>query len=103
LPPASNARPLVEDLRDHPLVLLQLRLGGDRAHLRGCLQRIAEPDVVGTLDQAAYEAVVDAALHESAGACDAGLPGRGEDSRQHAGLRLRQIGVVEHDVRALAA
>ena len=34
---------------------------------------------------------------------DARLPRRREDARQHACLRLIQVRVVEHDVRALAA
>ena len=47
--------------------------------------------------------VVHAALHEEAAAGDARLPAGGEDPRHRADDGAVDVGVVEHDVRRLAA
>ena len=54
-------------------------------------------------DEAVDERVVDRLVDVGARSGDAGLPRRGEDAGQHPCLRLIEVGIVEHDVRALAA
>src|ERR1035437_3330141 len=69
---------------DHALVFRKLGAGGDWAHLRFGQQRVAHPDLSGATHQATQYLVIDAFMHISARACNAGLTRRGEDAREYA-------------------
>ena len=57
----------------------------------------------GTGDQQLHEAVVDRLVHELSGSGLAGLPAHQQEPEQGAVDRQLEVGVVEHDVGALAA
>lgn len=76
---------------------------GEGPHLRGRLCRHSHRQRLGLRLQAIDEGVVDGLLHEQARAGDAGLAGAFEDAAHDTGHRRIEIGVLEHDVRRLAA
>jgi hypothetical protein len=71
--------------------LLELRPVGQRAHLRGGLGGVAEPDGPRPLDDEPHELVVDAVLHEQARAGHARLARGGEDAGDDAVARRLQV------------
>ena len=80
-----------------------LGLADQRPHLRLRVERIADADRLGALDQPLDEAVVDALLHEDARAVGADLAGRIEIAEHGAADGVLDVGIVEDDERRLAA
>src|ERR1700730_3104185 len=89
----------VEVAKD-PLLLLP---GDDRAYVGGRIERVAECEGLGPLDQFGQELVLDAARDQQPGSGLAGLAVVGHRREQGSVDGNRQVGVVEDDVRALAA
>src|SRR3546814_2231323 len=84
-------------------LLLAVLLRDQRADLGRRVHRIADLQALRLLDQAREEGVVQALLHEDAGAVGADLALGVEIRQQRAVHRVLEVGVVEHDERRLAA
>ena len=89
---------------DVPAYRRELLGVGQRPHLAGGIQRVAEHDRARPVDELRDQFVLDVAVDEQPRARDAGLPGGGEDSGDHAVRgRPSSVGVGEHHVGRLAA
>lgn len=76
---------------------------GQRSHFGLRIQRIAQADRARQGDEALEETLGDALMEDQPRTGDAGLALVVEDRPGGAVERRIQVGVVEHDVRALAA
>ena len=64
---------------------------------------IADADAAGPFRHPLEQLVVDRPMCEHPAAGDAGLPRGGEDPGHHTHRGVRDVGVLEHDVRRFAA
>jgi hypothetical protein len=74
-----------------------------RADEGALVQRVADADAPGALDEAVHEVGVDRLLHQDAAAGGAALAVVAEDHEHRGVERARRVGVVEDHERALAA
>ena len=88
---------------DVRLDLVAVRGAGERAGLGLVVERAAEPDPAGALDDRVHELVVDRLLDDQSGAGRADLAGVQEHGGQGEVERDLQVGVGEHHVGVLAA
>src|SRR5699024_10777308 len=88
---------------DIRLDLFQLGLECQWTKLSLILERVADDDGRGSLSHAFYEFIVDAAVCEDAATCNASLAGSGEDTGDYTYRGVGDVGIVEDNVRALAA
>ena len=88
---------------DVRLDLVAVRGAGERAGLGLLVERAAEPDPPGPLDELVDELVVDRLLDQQPGAGRADLAGVQEDRGQREVERHLEVGVGEDDVGVLAA
>ena len=100
---AGERRPVLLAGGDVGNDLVLLRLVDQRTHLRFRIERIADTDLFGALDQPLDEAVMQALLHEDARAVGADLTGRIEIAEHGAADGIFEVGIVEDDQRRLAA
>src|SRR5690606_11351132 len=79
-------------------------LGVDhRSHVGAGLAAVAELERLGAVDEHLEERVVDAVLQDEAAGGRAALPRGAEGAPEHAVEREVELGVVEDDLRVLAA
>jgi len=76
-----------------------LRPRGDRAHLRGELNRIAHLRRLCQREKLFDERIVNAAMNQRPRPGNAGLARRGENARNDAVDRSLDVGVFKYDVR----
>src|SRR6185503_12641351 len=82
---------------------LLMDAAGQRAHLGRAVERVAEADALREREELLEERAGDRLVEQDARAGDAGLALVVEHGERAAGDRCGQLGVVEHDVGALAA
>jgi hypothetical protein len=76
---------------------------GERTHLGRWIERVPDSNRSRECDEALEELVGDRLVEDEAAACDAGLTLVVEDREGGAVHGRDEVGVVEHDVRALAS
>ena len=93
----------LDGVGDVPLRALERDRVAHRAHVGRLVERIADAQLLGALDQQLDEAVVHVAVHEHALGGRADLAGEVE-AAHHGGVRGGlEVGVGEHDLRPVAA
>ena len=92
--------PRALDMAEHDV---HLRLGHQRADLRGGIKRIADDQARGACRQALQKVVQHRSVDEDAGAVRADLTSGIEVGEHRAGHRIVERGILEHDQRRLAA
>src|SRR5207247_10431635 len=88
------------DVAVHSLTVL---LGDERANLRLGVEWVADLQRLRLVGELRHEVVVHRTLDQHAGARLATLAGGVVDRPDRAGYRAREIGIGEHEARALAA
>ena len=81
--------------------LVLLLAGNNRSHLRGPIERIADPDLASPLDQRGQKLVVDILVEKEPGSGGTALTGIGEDREERPVDRFIEISIGENDVRAI--